>query len=117
MEPTVFLGDDVDLQRSDDVRLDLPAGAGLILRPAAEHRSGRATIGTTLTTVEGESRPCSAASGLSRAGLAVFRYLFDGSDSLGFEAPASLGALGQSPLIETYDDDDVIDGSLHADRP
>jgi Ca2+-binding RTX toxin-like protein len=106
---TVFLGDDVTFNDRG-----LPSGGVTdILRLSSIAQAP--TIGTTLTTVEGEFSAISAHQAYRAGGTEFFQYLFDGSDSLGFEAPASLGALGQSPLIETYDDDDVIDGSLHAD--
>ena len=73
------------------------------------------TIGTMLTLLDGEFSATLGHQAYRGGGTQFFQYIFDGSDSLGFEAPGSLGALGQSPLIETYDDDDVIDGSLHGD--
>jgi Ca2+-binding RTX toxin-like protein len=73
------------------------------------------TIGTTLTTVDGNFSASLAHEAYRDGGTAFYSYIFDGGDSVGFEAPASLGALGQSPLIETFDGDDVVDGSLHSD--
>jgi Ca2+-binding RTX toxin-like protein len=73
------------------------------------------TIGTTLTTVNGNFSANLAYEAYRDGGTEFYAYIFDGGDSIGFEAPASLGPLGQSPLIETFDGDDVVDGSLHSD--
>jgi Ca2+-binding RTX toxin-like protein len=73
------------------------------------------TIGTTLTTLDGSFSASLAHQAYRDGGTEFYRYIFDGGDSVGFEAPASLGPLGQSPLIETFSGDDVVDGSLHSD--
>lgn len=73
------------------------------------------TIGTTLTTVDGNFSAYLAHEAYRDGGTEFYSYIFDGGDSIGFEAPGSLGLLGQSPLIETFSGDDVVDGSLHSD--
>jgi Ca2+-binding RTX toxin-like protein len=105
---TVFLG---DVTFNDN---GSPSGAvNEILRLSSIDQAP--TIGTTLTEINGSFSATSARQAYLDGGTEFFQHVFDGSDSLGFEAPASLGALGQSPLIETFDDDDVVDGSLHSD--
>src|SRR5262245_32597265 len=44
-----------------------------------------------------------------------FASVFSGGDTVDILSPASLGALAQSPLIETYGGDDVVSGSIHDD--
>jgi Ca2+-binding RTX toxin-like protein len=48
-------------------------------------------------------------------GDAFLLTLFGGDVHFEIDSPASLGPLGQSPLIETYYGDDVVFGSIYAD--
>jgi Ca2+-binding RTX toxin-like protein len=105
---TVFLGDVTFISDSD-----LIGEVTDILRLSSIDQAP--TIGTTLTTVNDSFSANTARQAYLDGGTQFYSFIFDGGDSVGFEAPASLGPLGQSPLIETFSGDDVVDGSLHSD--
>ena len=48
-------------------------------------------------------------------GTEFFASVLSGSDFVEIDSPASLGPLAQSPLIETYQGNDFVSGSIYAD--
>ncbi|MEZ5827346.1 MAG: calcium-binding protein [Hyphomicrobiales bacterium] len=104
---TVFLG---DVTFSDGIA---SGSVDSILR--LSDIDGPPTIGSTLTEVNGTYSALLAQQAYLGGGTALYQYIFDGDDNIGFQTPPSLGALGQSPTIETYAGDDVVDGSIYDD--
>ena len=48
-------------------------------------------------------------------GTEFFASVLSGSDFVEIDSPASIGPLAQSPLIETYQGNDFVSGSIYAD--
>jgi len=52
---------------------------------------------------------------LQGGGTEFFSSVLSGGDNVEIHSPASLGPLAESPLIETYQGDDLVSGSIYAD--
>jgi Ca2+-binding RTX toxin-like protein len=76
---------------------------------------GPATIGSTLASVTGQYLANLVYQAYRDGGTPFYQHVFFGDDTVDIDHPSVLGFLDESPLIETYDGDDVVTGSRYAD--
>ena len=77
--------------------------------------AGPPTIGSTIAQVTGTFPAASLLVAYRDGGATFYAMLFDGNDLVTVHGPDNLGALQESPLIQTFDGWDTVNGSIHAD--
>ena len=103
---TVFLGTDIVVGDSGPI-------SGTVTQIV--RRSNLDPSGTIHAVISGSYSATDLHAAFLGGGAALFGSIFSGDDTVDILSPASLGALAQSPLIETYGGNDVVSGSIHAD--
>jgi Ca2+-binding RTX toxin-like protein len=103
---TVLLGTDIVLGESGPV-------SGTVT--AVVRRTSLDAFGTSDALITGSFSATGVYDAYRGGGEEFFSSVFSGGDTVDILSPASLGALAQSPLIETYGGDDVVSGSIWAD--
>ena len=105
---TAFLGADVTLDEYGYPSFF--ATVELISR-----RSTLDQFSTIYATVEGSYAASAVYHSYQDGGDDFISYILNGDDTVEIGSPASLGALSESPLIETHFGDDVVNGSIYDD--
>jgi Ca2+-binding RTX toxin-like protein len=103
---TVFLGTDIVLGENGPV-------SGTVTQIV--HRSSLDPFGTIDALITDSFSATGVYEAYRGGGDEFFSSFLSGGDTVDILSPASLGALAQSPLIETYGGNDVVDGSIWAD--
>jgi Ca2+-binding RTX toxin-like protein len=106
---TVWLGEDVALGWPDGI---VSGTVQVVFRLSS---LDSLDLDNTIARVSGSYNAIDIYNAYHSGGDAFLLTLFGGDVHFEIDSPASLGALGQSPPIETYYGDDVVFGSIYAD--
>jgi Ca2+-binding RTX toxin-like protein len=106
---TVWLGEDVALGGPDGIV------SGTVQAVFRLSSLDNLDLENTIARVSGSYNAIDVYNAYRSGGDAFLLTLFGGDVHFEIDSPASLGPLGQSPLIETYYGDDVVFGSIYAD--
>ena len=110
---TVFLGDDIAVGNVSPISGTVQA---IVRRSSLDPFGFNYAVITDPLSATGVPLSATALYEAFRGGgTELFASVLSGGDTVEIHSPASLGALAQSPLIETYGDDDVVFGSIYAD--